>query len=271
METKARHFLVGLGVIALFLCFAASTLLYVGDATNEELTKYAIYFKEQSVSGLQIGSPITMRGIRIGEVSSIGILSEEIAGARVEAKIQSSIPILQKNRAIVERNLLTGLASIEIQTIQEPIEVPRKTPPSERLPLIFEGEGEVEKIKVSLTETVSNLNSTLANIQNLLNEDTRKTLFESIQNLEKLTSTLATESDSVQETIAKTNKLLDSSKELVRTITATSKVIGLEAALISKRFREAADRVSSTIEEYKYPRELLRGPSAEALGPGEGR
>jgi phospholipid/cholesterol/gamma-HCH transport system substrate-binding protein len=271
METKARHFIVGIGVIALFLCFAASTLLYVGDTTNEELTKYAIYFKEQSVSGLQVGSPITMRGIRIGEVSSIGILTEEVTGARVEAKIQSSIPILSRNRAVVERNLLTGLASIELQTVQEPLEVHRKAPPSERLPLIFEGEGEVEKIKVSLTETVSNLNSTLTNIQNLLNEDTRKTLVESIQNLERLTATLASESESVQETIAKTNKLLDSSKQLVGTITTTSKVIGLEAALISKHFRQAADRVSSTIEEYKDPRKLLRGPSAETLGPGEGR
>jgi len=270
METSARHFVVGIGVLALIAVAVMSTLWYFRGDKEDHNRNFVIYFKKQSVSGLQIGSIITMRGIRIGEVETISILSEESEGARVQIKVQDNAPVSAQTRAVIERNLLTGLSWIELSAV--PItEVGQQLPPSrdERLPFILEGEGEVQRIKVSLSEAVENLNVTLNSIQTYLNEDTRTSMQRSLKNLEEITSSLADHSKSFGESIKRANELMDISKNLMTTLKDASKLIANESVDFSHSFSSAANRIVSTIEEYRDPRKILRGPAKGDLGPGE--
>jgi phospholipid/cholesterol/gamma-HCH transport system substrate-binding protein len=268
METKARHFIVGLGLILLGIGFTLSTLWYAKDIDLTATDDFAIYFKKQSVSGLQVGSPVTIRGIPVGEVTKIGIIPKESIGARIQVTIQNDVPISGQNRAVIERNLLTGLASIEI-TRDEQAETPNLQPKAEKLPLIYEGEGEVEKIKVSLTETVGNLNATLSSVQNLLNDQKRQEVWNTIANLEKLSSSLVEKSELLDKTLDNTNKLLNNSNGLVNTINYTSEVLARETALTAQTVREATNRIANTVDKYKEPRRLISGPALNNLGPGE--
>jgi phospholipid/cholesterol/gamma-HCH transport system substrate-binding protein len=118
METSARHFIVGIGVLALIGVAVLSSLWYFRGDEEDDLRSFVIYFKKQSVSGLQVGSVITMRGIRIGEVEEISILSQESEGARVHIKVQENAPVSGQTRAVIERNLLTGLSWIELSAVQ---------------------------------------------------------------------------------------------------------------------------------------------------------
>jgi len=277
METSARHFIVGIGVLTLIAMAVLASLWYFRGDKEDHIKNYVIYFKKQSVSGLQIGSVITMRGIRIGEVQEISILTEEAEGARVQIKVQENAPVSTQTRAVIERNLLTGLAWIELGSIpisEVPIsEVGQQQPPrtgtDEHLPFILEGEGEVQKIKVSLSEAVENLNMTLNSIQIYLNEDTRTSMQQSLTNLEEITSSLAVHSKSFGETINRANELMDISKNLMTTLKDASKVIANESVDFSHSFSSAANRIVSTIEEYRDPRKILRGPAKGDLGPGE--
>jgi len=271
METSARHFIVGLGVLALMVLGVMCSLWYFGEDKDSTLKHFVIYFKKQSVSGLQISSQITMRGIRIGEVEEISILSEESEGARIQIKVQENAPLTKQTRAVIERNLLTGLSWIELGAISIS-EADQSLPspnPNEKLPFILEGEGVVEKMKVSLSEAVENLNLTLNSIQTFLNEENRMSLQHGIKSLETLSASLATDAKSARSTLDKTNELLDTSKNLMITINDASKLIASETVEISHSFRSTADRIVSTVEEYRDPRKIIRGPAKGDLGPGE--
>lgn len=271
METSARHFIVGLGVLMLIAIAFLSSLWYFRGSKEDHNRSFVIYFKKQSVSGLQIGSVITMRGIRVGEVEEIGILSQESEGARVQIKVQDNAPVSALTRAVIERNLLTGLAWIELGAVPATDVVKQQPPPgqNESIPFILEGEGEVQKIKVSLSEAVENLNITLNSIQNYLNEDTRKSMQHSLENLEEITASLSQHSKSFGETINRANELIDISKNMMTTLKDASKVIANESVDFSHSFSSAANRIVSTIEEYRDPRKILRGPAKGDLGPGE--
>ena len=271
METDARHFVVGVGVLALIAIGIICSLWYVKGDKDAALKSFVIYFKKQSVSGLQIGSIITMRGIRIGEVQQISILSQQSEGARVQIKVQQTAPVSAQTRAVIERNLLTGLSWIELSAaLMTEIGQPQPSlNPDEKLPFILEGEGEVQKIKVSLSEAVENFNVTLTSIQAYLNEDNRKSMQHSLENLEGITSSLAAHSKSFGDTIDRTNELIESSKTLVTTIKDSSTLIANETVDFSHSFSSAANRIVSTIEEYRDPRKILRGPAKDDLGPGE--
>ncbi len=127
----------------------------------------------------------------------------------------------------------------------------------------------MQKIKVSLSEAVENLNVTLTSIQTYLDEDNRKSMHHSLKNLEDITSSLAVHSKSFGETINRANELIDISKNLTLTLKDASKLIAHETVDFSHSFSSAANRIVSTIEEYRDPRKILRGPAKGDLGPGE--
>lgn len=72
---KANYFKVGLFVIgSLALIVAAVVTLGAGLLARDEVY-YETYFNE-SVSGLSVGSPVELRGVRMGQVTHIGFASD---------------------------------------------------------------------------------------------------------------------------------------------------------------------------------------------------
>jgi paraquat-inducible protein B len=83
MSTKVSKTMIGvfvLGAIALFV--AGVLVLGAGKIFTKEHT-YITYF-DGSVKGLNVGSPVTFRGVKIGEVTNISIIADP---ARMELKI----------------------------------------------------------------------------------------------------------------------------------------------------------------------------------------
>jgi len=72
---KANYFKVGIFVIgALVLIVTAVVTLGAGLIVREEIY-FETYFDE-SVSGLTVGSPVELRGVRVGEVTGIGFVND---------------------------------------------------------------------------------------------------------------------------------------------------------------------------------------------------
>jgi len=72
---KANYFKVGLFVIAAVVLIAAAVVTLGAGMFGREEVHFETYFDE-SVSGLAIGSPVELRGVRIGQVTQIGFASD---------------------------------------------------------------------------------------------------------------------------------------------------------------------------------------------------
>lgn len=85
MATSTGHWKLGLFVlIGLFVGFAA--VVWLGAAEiDKEVAHYVTYFDE-SVQGLDVGSPVKFRGVRIGNVSRIGVAPDH-RHVEVEAEV----------------------------------------------------------------------------------------------------------------------------------------------------------------------------------------
>ncbi len=141
MAASTNHWKLGLFVIV-GLFFAAGTLVWLGAASfDKEVTYYVTYFDE-SVQGLDVGSPVKFRGVTIGNVSNIEI-AEDRRHVEVEAivntKVLASLGMNPKTRKIpseLRAQLtsagITGLKFIQVDfvdTEKHPLpELPFKTP-----------------------------------------------------------------------------------------------------------------------------------------------
>lgn len=72
MSTPANHWKLGLFVVVGF-CLAAATVVFLGARSLKKDTVTYKSFFDESVQGLEIGSPVKFRGVTIGNVSVIRV------------------------------------------------------------------------------------------------------------------------------------------------------------------------------------------------------
>ena len=76
MATGTNHYKLGLFVL-LGLTLSLAVVVTLGARNwNEESVHYVTYFDE-SVQGLELGSPVKFRGVSVGRVSGIGIAPDQ--------------------------------------------------------------------------------------------------------------------------------------------------------------------------------------------------
>ena len=76
MSAEARYFRVGAFVLTGALLIGSCTVMLGGGDYFSEKLVLETYFDE-SVQGLEVGSPLKLRGVKLGSVSKIGFVSDE--------------------------------------------------------------------------------------------------------------------------------------------------------------------------------------------------
>lgn len=75
MATPSNHWKLGLFVVTGVTLAIATIVLLSARSLHKETTQYVTYFDE-SVQGLEIGSPVKYRGVTIGNVSAVNIAQD---------------------------------------------------------------------------------------------------------------------------------------------------------------------------------------------------
>lgn len=76
MSTKPSYFKIGLFVIVAGALILAAVVVFGSGLFAQDKVYFETYFNE-SVSGLRVGSPVELRGVRIGQVEKIAFIRDE--------------------------------------------------------------------------------------------------------------------------------------------------------------------------------------------------
>lgn len=108
---------VRLGVFIVISSFALLVLLFIVGSKQffQENDIYYIAYRDLSVSGLEIGSPVKYLGINIGTIKSIDFDPEDAYTVIVTIAIKPDTPIRTDAFANIESIGITGLKMIEIR------------------------------------------------------------------------------------------------------------------------------------------------------------
>ena len=114
METEGRYTLVGTLVLAVIALMTLAIVWLAGAADTIAYRNYTVYFKKQSLDGLAVGSPVKMRGIKVGVVDGYDFASTRDEAVAVIARVDADLEVHRGAVAYIKRNLVTGIAAIEI-------------------------------------------------------------------------------------------------------------------------------------------------------------
>jgi phospholipid/cholesterol/gamma-HCH transport system substrate-binding protein len=149
---------------------------------------YKIYFDRQSLDGLAMRSDVKMGGIVVGAVTAFRISERRPGSVEVVIEVSESTPVRGSTEAVVQRQLVTGVASIVLINADETSPRLTEAPPGEPYPVIAEGSSQLEQFSQSVTQLAATADDTLKRINALLSEENRKALGDTLGNLNRLSA-----------------------------------------------------------------------------------
>jgi phospholipid/cholesterol/gamma-HCH transport system substrate-binding protein len=190
MEAEARYTLVGAVVMVVAALVVLSTLWIAGRAEGIAYRHYTIYFRSQSMDGLDVDSAVKMRGIKVGVVTDFDFVAKPSEAVRVKIKVSEQAPIRQGAEAYVKRNVVTGLATIEITNPSDHAQLLTAVPEGEEYPVIAEGSSELDRVASAVSRMAENGAQVLDKMNALLSEENRARFAATLANLEQISDHL---------------------------------------------------------------------------------
>ncbi|NWG39529.1 MAG: MCE family protein [Hydrogenophilaceae bacterium] len=198
MEANARYTLVGAMVLAVTVLLALGMFWVAGKADAIAYRHYTIYFSQQSMDGLDVDSAVKMRGIKVGSVSKYEFVSKPAEAVQVVIRVDENTPIRQGAEAYVKRNVVTGLATIEIANPQDGAPLLEETPKGERYPVIAEGSSELDKVAIAVSQMAENGAQVLEKMNTLLSDENQERISTTLANLKELSDHLASNKQTLE-------------------------------------------------------------------------
>ncbi len=262
METEGRYTLVGMLVLLVAALMTLAILWLVGAADTIAYQNYIIHFKKQSLDGLAVGGPVKMRGIDVGTVADFDFVSNRDEAVAVVARVDADLDIHQGAVAYVKRNLVTGIAAIEIVNGLKTAPV-LQAARGERYPLIAEGSSDIDKVAVTLAKLADSGAEIMEKMNRVLSEENQRALSQALANLNTLSGQLAADKNGLKDVMVGVREASEEFRIASANIgQATTRVEGSlagvagsadvalkQAALAMEQLQRDASQISASIQQ----------------------
>lgn len=112
---KAQKLRLGIFILVSSLLLLLMIVYFAAQAMFERKDSYYIAYRDISVSGLEVGSPVKFLGINVGSIAEIGIAPDDVNTIIVKISLQENTPVKVDAVADIVAMGITGLKTIEIR------------------------------------------------------------------------------------------------------------------------------------------------------------
>ena len=255
MQKNKTYKIVGLFVLTGFLVFSAIIFHYIGKKFTSDDSQYVVLYFEESIQGLNVGSSVVFKGVEVGQVAKISLITNLQNGTFkmpvfITFKQNRSFQMKDGKEAspkeilhsLIEKGLRARLISANYLTGQLMIELDMD--PS--VPAILRGTGE----HMEIPTVISSIGMISKDLQEI---PFRENMMQLGNLLKELDDKLPPIMDNMYNITAKTDKLLDSQA------TRAEKTINNFNAMVEQMSR--AGRSVQNLADYleRHPEAMLQG------------
>ncbi|MEH6508181.1 MlaD family protein [Halopseudomonas aestusnigri] len=265
METRANHVLIGLFTVLSALAAIVFAIWLSNSSTADGQRYYTVVFK-QSVTGLSRGSAVQFSGIRIGEITELGLDADDPRIVRARIRIDSSVPITQATKARLSFTGITGTSVIEL-THNDP-DSPPLTAAKGQDPIIEAIPSPISALLANGEDLMTNINKLIVSARKVLSEENVNSFSMTLEGLNQATHSIAAPDGNVQQLLA---ELRATSKAATETLERSNQMIARTDQLLSKdgaatlaSARQAMDSIAETSSQL----EQILSENRNALSSG---
>lgn len=216
MNAKTNYSLVGFFVLMSIVLIFVFVIWLIKPTDDKALTSFKIYFTE-SVSGLNIDSPVKYRGVTIGKVTKMRINPVNIEEIQVDVLVESEAPIKTDTVAKLKAQGITGLSYIDLSQGSKNAQLLRDK--NAKDPVIKSVPSFLVKVEESFGSVSLNLSKTLHSTGVLLREENQEAITQTLKHLAATMDKVNTALD--EKSINNFHKLLASARSSVEKMDRT--------------------------------------------------
>ena len=220
METRANYVIVGAFVLICVVGLFIAVLWAAGSQYREEYAYFRTYFTG-AVTGLGKGTVVRYNGIDIGHVYDVAIDDANPKLVIVTLQIDPKAKIHVDSVATLESQGLTGATYVEVEG-GTAISLLLQAEPGQPYPVIPSKPSTLQLLAQSGPELVQELKSVGERFSDLLNDQNRKAISETLQHLSATTGEIDSHADELGKTLM---SLRTSTETLNRTLLSADRAI----------------------------------------------
>lgn len=259
METEGRYTLVGILVLAVIALMTLAIVWLAGGADRIAYQTYTLYFKQQSLDGLAVGSAVKMRGIKVGVVDSYSFAEGGDEAVSVTARIDEGVPVHVGAEAYIKRNLVTGIASVEINNGPSDSPLLIQAPPGEPYPVIAEGTSDIDKVATAVTSLAENGALVLDKMNTLLSDKNQRAISQTLANLNEVSGHLAANKQSLEAVVQSIRDAADEFRFAGASISQAATRAEGSIVDVGKNADTALKEASAAMEKLQHEASLISG------------
>jgi phospholipid/cholesterol/gamma-HCH transport system substrate-binding protein len=242
MEPHARNMLVG-GFVLVLVAGLVGFVIWLGKfQLEQQYAYYRIYFTG-SVTGLNEGSNVRLQGVPVGTVKGIRIDPQNVQRIEVVIQVAKDTPIKQDAEASLGMQGITGIAYIQIH------------PGKQESPVLIAQAGqdmpEIPSRASRIEQILESIPAVMVRIEKFLSDENQKSVTDTLQNVAKLTGTLADHSEDFVKLASDGAKTMQELSQAARSAKGLTDDVRKELAELSPDIRKAVKEVPPTIEEVR--------------------
>ena len=181
METRASYVLVGSFVMVCLLGLITAMLWLTGSQYRQEFAYYQTVFTG-GVVGLGRGTTVRFNGIDVGSIAELAFDPDNPGSVIVTVQIDPAVPIQEDAVASIQSQGFTGGTFLEIDggSANSPLLTAR---PGQEYPVIPSRPSTLQQLAQAGPELVANFNTVGVRVSDVLNDENRKLISESLATL----------------------------------------------------------------------------------------
>lgn len=273
METNVNYTVVGAFVITLVAAVTLAIIWLSSGFSFEQYTTYMVYMQE-SVAGLNVDAPVEYNGVNVGSVESIELNHKNPQLVELLLKIKSTTPITRGTVATLNTRGVTGITYIALKDKSDDL-TPLKAVHGQPYPVIRTAPSIFVRLDTALSQLTTNLQVITKSIQSVLDKENQEHIKETLANLDRITGTLASNSQKLDAILMNTAKASQQFTPLVQSSASIVKILETQTLPATYHMLNNLDSVTRSLAEMsaeikQNPAMLIRGVDRRnQAGPGE--
>lgn len=247
METKAHHVYIGLFVIVMF-AFLASSVFWLGKFSSTESYNYYNIDFEEAASGLAVKSDVTIKGIPIGRLESIGLHPTDITKVRAIIAVNSEIIVRTTTKASISLQGVSGFG-IELDVLDDTAEL-LVAKLGEELPTINVERSQITQALETVPDILRNVNLLISRLDDVIAQN-NTTVGKSLEAVEKGLSFLIDRTGDVDKILKDVQEITKNSIKVSQDVTNITSNVAEITNDIAKQITPTVMELNATIAEYK--------------------
>jgi len=261
METRASHVLIGAFTLFMGAALIAFIMWLVKAEVDKEFDTYNILF-DGAVSGLGDASTVQYKGVKVGEISSIGIYDKDPTQILVRVRVDALTPVFKDTVAKIEYQGVTGVGFIQILG-GDPQSGPPKKLDGLQHPVIESEDSDIAQLLSSAPAITAQILQLLQEMQKILSPDNVAAISSVFGDIATVTGEISDKAPEIGAMIANFNAMAENLNMVSEQVAALTS----EESGMGSKIDQITDQLIALSENYaKLGEELTR--TVEAMQPG---